>query len=432
MKFSVVIPTYNHCDDLLKPCIEKIFEFTDMADVELIISANGCTDGTKWYLDSLSKQFNEIGFGDHFKIAWNDMPLGYSKATNEGIKLATADRIVLFNNDNILLGQEKNRWLKMLGDPFLDNEKMGITAFVKDYSDCAGHEFAIFSCVMIHRRVFDTIGLLSEEYGMGAGEDTEFCIEAERAGYEVIAVCKTEIEPSRTYHVGDFPLWHKGEGTVHDTTLVSGWEESILDNSLTLARKYNKVWYKYRLSDNYTRHVFLKDEEVSPRERARYQWAANKLIGNRVLDIGCSTGYGSQYFADDVEYTGVDNSKIIIDCAKLQNWKNNLTFIHEDINNFPLDYYDTIILFETMVYMENGLELVERLKSHCKRLLIAVPRLESVGFWGEHHKLHNLSEDSFPGFEFKYIDEVGNIVDGPVASTFSLMLCMYSSPEAGI
>ena len=39
---------------------------------------------------------------------------------------------------------------------------------------------------MIHRKVFDKIGLLNEEYGVGGGEDTEFCIEAEKAGFEVV------------------------------------------------------------------------------------------------------------------------------------------------------------------------------------------------------------------------------------------------------
>ena len=33
MKYSVVIPTFNHCDDLLKPCIEAIFKYTNMDDV---------------------------------------------------------------------------------------------------------------------------------------------------------------------------------------------------------------------------------------------------------------------------------------------------------------------------------------------------------------------------------------------------------------
>jgi hypothetical protein len=38
---------------------------------------------------------------------------------------------------------------------------------------------------------------------------------------------------------------------------------------------------------------------------------------------------------------------------------------------------------------------------------------EPPGFWGPHHKLHGLNESHFPGFEFNYIDEEGNISDWP-------------------
>ena len=44
MKYSVVIPTYNHCDDFLKPCIESIAQYSDLPDIELIVSANGLQD----------------------------------------------------------------------------------------------------------------------------------------------------------------------------------------------------------------------------------------------------------------------------------------------------------------------------------------------------------------------------------------------------
>ncbi|NDF51158.1 MAG: glycosyltransferase [Betaproteobacteria bacterium] len=68
MRYSIVIPTYNHCEDLLKPCLESIFKYTDMADVELVISANGCTDGTQAYLQELSTRFASIGFDKHIKV----------------------------------------------------------------------------------------------------------------------------------------------------------------------------------------------------------------------------------------------------------------------------------------------------------------------------------------------------------------------------
>ena len=83
MKYSIVIPTYNHCQDFLKPCIESIFKYTDLADIELIISANGCTDETSLYLDELRYKFNSLNLANNFQVAWSDSPSGYPKATNE-------------------------------------------------------------------------------------------------------------------------------------------------------------------------------------------------------------------------------------------------------------------------------------------------------------------------------------------------------------
>ena len=40
MKYSVVIGTYNHCDDLLKRCVEALIKYTNLEDIELIIVAN--------------------------------------------------------------------------------------------------------------------------------------------------------------------------------------------------------------------------------------------------------------------------------------------------------------------------------------------------------------------------------------------------------
>ena len=87
------------------------------------------------------------------------------------------------------------------------------------------------------------------------------------------------------------------------------------------------------------------------------------------------------------------------------------TFINADINNFPLLQYDTIVAFEVIEHLDKGLDLLEKLKQHCQCLLFTVPMNEPVGFWGPHHKLHGLNESHFPGFEFNYINEAGEITE---------------------
>lgn len=436
MKYSIVIPTYNHCDDLLKPCIESIFKYSNVYDIELIISANGCTDNTHTYLESLKSKFQQLKLEKNLKIVWNNEPLGYSRACNAAITEASTDLIVLLNNDAVLLPQNKNDWLTYLKNPFTHNEKCGISCVIKGPSEPANRDFAIFFCVMIHKKVVDKIGLLSLDYGVGGGEDTEFSIECENAGFEVIECMKAQWDTDNQLFSGSFPIYHKGEGTLHDKNLVPEWDDIFLTNSLTLAKKYNPKWYQWRLSNYWERAVFFKGDPVAPREITRYTWAAQNILGKKVFELGCSSGYGLQFLPDDIDYTGLDYDKRIIPVAIEQSWKPNAKFVHADINNYQLDMYDTIIAFEVIEHLDNGLEIVEKLKKHCKRLMITVPMLETPGLWGPHHKLHNLDESFFPGFKFKFITPNGELKDEPHQrgdkENINLMLCIWDREENDI
>ena len=203
----------------------------------------------------------------------------------------------------------------------------------------------------------------------------------------------------------------------------------LLINELNFAKQHNPEYYRWKLTNNYERAVFLKNDPVLPREASRYIWANRNLRGKKILEIGCSTGFGTQFLPNDIEYLGLDYDPIIIDVAHDQNWGDNVKFSCTDINQMELAKFDTIIAFEVIEHLDNGLELVERLKQHTKRLLITVPWNEPPGFWGEHHKLHGLNETNFPGFEFNYIDQHGRISDLPVAISqdnhFNLMIARF-------
>jgi glycosyltransferase involved in cell wall biosynthesis len=243
MKYSVIIPTYNHCDDLLKPCIESIIKYTNLADIELIVSANGCFDNTKQYLETLKTIIPNL------QVAWSDEALGYPKAINEGIKLTTTDKVILLNNDCVLLPQKENEWLNILNTPFINHERCGVSCVVKEHSKVMNYDFAIFFCVMISKKLFDEIGYLNEEFTPGSGEDMEFCILAQQKGYE-IHQCYDTIPLDEKYFTGQFPIYHLGEGTVHDKSLVPEWSSVFLRNKFKLAKKYNKEWKKMKVDND--------------------------------------------------------------------------------------------------------------------------------------------------------------------------------------
>lgn len=246
MKYSIVIPTYNHCDDLLKPCIESILKNSHCDQIELIVSANGCRDNTKYYLDNLRDQYTYLGLSENFKYVWSDAPLGYARAVNAGIKVSSTDYILLLNNDVIILDYWlKNTWIENLASPLIHEPTVGVTCTLTKYSPVTQRDFAIFFCAMISRNVLNHVGLLSEDYIVGGHEDTDYCMRVELAGYSVRNVdANLRWSSELNMNVGTFPIYHAGEGTVHDPTLVKDWEETFRRNELILAKKYNIEWYE--------------------------------------------------------------------------------------------------------------------------------------------------------------------------------------------
>jgi len=219
--------------------------------------------------------------------------------------------------------------------------------------------------------------------------------------------------------------------TLYGLDVATQWEQILELHVLALAKEYHPDWYRWRLTNNYERAVFLKGDPVFPRETTRYLWANQNLYGNSILEIGCSTGYGCQFFPTDMKYYGVDYDPIIISVAKEQQWGDSKFFFQADINQMQMEKHDTVIAFEVIEHLDNGLSVVKKLQNACKRLLITVPHNEPKGFWGEHHKLHGLTEADFPGFTFAYINEAGQVSDQlqPVSETnrCNLMLCRWDN-----
>jgi len=225
-KVSIVIGTLNHLDDYLKPCIESIIKYVNLEDKEVIIVANGCTDGTKEYVKSL---------GEPFRLLWFNQPLGFPRAYNEGIRVAHGDYILLLNNDTVLLEQEKDALINMHLEKFNDSS-VGIAGPLKNFSPCVDRYFIVFFCAMIKRELFEKIGLLDEAFLEGAGEDTDFCIRAEEEGYEIAVVGDLKgPSPEGEINLGSVPIYHKGEGTLNDDPNHAA---NIQRNTEILTNKY--------------------------------------------------------------------------------------------------------------------------------------------------------------------------------------------------
>lgn len=230
MKYSVIIPTFNHLSDCLRPCCESIIKNTNFEEVEVIIVGNGCTDGTKEYVQSLGNSFVYLEFPE---------AMGYPKAVNAGLRIAKGDCIVLLNNDTALLDWAKNNvWLDMLYDPFKTISTCGMTGVRKTYSEPADAMFLIFYCVMISRKCFEKVGYLDEIFTPGAGEDTDYCIKAEQAGFTThqVPIGDDGFEDHKNqFFVSTYPIWHQAEATVNG---LNDWNGIFERNSNILRERY--------------------------------------------------------------------------------------------------------------------------------------------------------------------------------------------------
>ena len=215
-KASIIIPTFNK-KELLHECIDSILENTDYEDIEIIVISNGCSDGTQ----ELIKNYGFINL-----IEFKD-PIGHTKAVNEGIKVSSSDYIVLLNNDTKILNYlPKNKWLDLLIDSLKDN--VGICGPLVKYSQFSFNPFVVFFCACIKKEVINKIGLLDENFGLGYGDDIDFCSRAIKEGYKISSILG--IEPS------GYPIYHIGGETISDPNLK--YSESIFKNNIKLLNKH--------------------------------------------------------------------------------------------------------------------------------------------------------------------------------------------------
>jgi glycosyltransferase involved in cell wall biosynthesis len=318
---SIIIPTYNHLEDCLKPCCESIIKYSDLTDVEIIIVANGCKDGTKEYVESL---------GEPFKLVWFDEGLGYTKATNEGVKVATGEIIILMNNDVVLLDQPKNQWLDFLVNPLKDN--IGITCNLKIWDESVERMFAVGFLMATTRRIWDEIGGLDEAWSPGGGEDIEFCIKVEQLGYKIIQVPDENNKVINGINVNRFMSYHQGEATVMDDEHKEMWIKHIAD-----VRK--RLEHKYKLPEGW-----FYGGDVAEYRRLIEDIPMNGMI----IELGCFKGRSICSVADIIKRK---NLKVVVvdtfegTVKERKEGEPAMDFIEEfryNINRFELKEYITI------------------------------------------------------------------------------------------
>jgi len=201
-KASIVIVTYNNAE-YTRLCLSSIYKKTIYPNFEVIIVDNASNEETIKCLQSFEVEHENI------QILYNARNEGFARANNQGIALAHGDTIVLLNNDTIVT----KVWLSRLINP-LRYPEIGLVGSLTNGVSNEAHvempftslaaldEFAIeiakesanvltpikmlaMYCMAGRRDVFQQIGALDEQFGIGMFEDDDYSLRVRQAGYRI-------------------------------------------------------------------------------------------------------------------------------------------------------------------------------------------------------------------------------------------------------
>jgi GT2 family glycosyltransferase len=150
------------------------------------------------FIDNGSPEFNllepEIRRHPHLLIR-NTQNVGFVGAVNQGLCSSSAERIVILNNDI----QTVPGWLEKLDGALIG--EIGIAGPRTTAKSWQGRwpagrgavllpqtAMLAFFCVMIRRDVIQRVGLLDQQFGVGFGDDDDYCYRAQKVGYRLALV----------------------------------------------------------------------------------------------------------------------------------------------------------------------------------------------------------------------------------------------------
>jgi O-antigen biosynthesis protein len=204
---SIVVPTRDNAQ-VLRKCVESIFECSTYRYIELIIIDNGSVDPlTVDYLNTLKANPNVV-------VIHHDMPFNFSELNNIGASQAKGELFLFLNNDTEVLTGD---WLQRLGG-YAQLPHIGAVgakllypggdlvqhAGILNLEDGPGHAFlgdpthrpgyfmrnlleydwiaVTGACLMIERKKFISVGGFDETLPV-AYNDIELCMRLHTSGY---------------------------------------------------------------------------------------------------------------------------------------------------------------------------------------------------------------------------------------------------------
>lgn len=235
MDVAFVIPVFNQLN-YTRQCLESMNQ-AGVPDGDIVLVDNASTDGTRDFL----------AMRPHLRVITNQANLGCSAAWNQGVQASTAQWTVILNNDVILapgfreglvqFAQEAGCQIvsPAMGEGELDYDVVGFARdFVARMSNVSRSGLAFGVAFMVHRQVFDAIGLFDTQLGQAGYEDEDFFRRARRAGFRMATT-------GRAY------LHHYGSVTQKSVKASLGKDRSArLGNRDYFRKKHGLNWLRRR------------------------------------------------------------------------------------------------------------------------------------------------------------------------------------------
>lgn len=217
--FDIIVCVHNS-PHFLRWCLDSIFNHSNPENFNLLIVNDFSDDVTK----NLIKEF-QSKYKDIIEVITNKENLGYVKSANIGIQKSISENIILVNSDVIVT----ENWLEKFQDALKQDPKIGLISplsnnavnltikmppgfdyiqmneFLEKFSrklypdamTVMGH------CLLITRKVIETIGVFDEIYSPAYTEETDYHFLAINNGFRAVIADDTYV-------------FHKGEGSIQN------------------------------------------------------------------------------------------------------------------------------------------------------------------------------------------------------------------------
>jgi len=216
---DIIIPIWNQAK-MTKRCLDSVLAVTS-EPIRLILVDNGSEPPTREMLDRFRADSRLP-----VEILRNPTNLGFIKAVNQGIRAARAPWVCLLNNDTIVT----SGWLAEMIRVAESNPAIGL---VNPTSNCLGYpsrglspeeiarqlareqgrsaplSIAMGFCLLAPRTLFDRIGLLDEQFGMGNFDDDDLTLRVRQVGLRPVRALASYVHHEGKVSFKKLPGWKK-------------------------------------------------------------------------------------------------------------------------------------------------------------------------------------------------------------------------------